>query len=153
MLNTKELMKCQCGIYTSSYTTVDNHGLLEMRGETRWLGESVSTGWPSELVMNASDERQRCSECHTESLHAAWSYWNRQHVMRGSLSMSSTSQVRTKIQLLSGAWNAKVVEESLQTRLEEIATAFLAMLALELNIDPLCDWLTCRWTDKLTNKF
>ena len=31
--NTKELMQCQWGTETS--TMVDNHGLLEMRGETR----------------------------------------------------------------------------------------------------------------------
>ena len=34
---------------------VDDYGLLEIRDETKWVGESVSTGCLSEHVMNASD--------------------------------------------------------------------------------------------------
>ena len=46
-------MQCQYG--TDTTTMVDNHELLKMRGETRWLGESGSTGWLSEPAKNASD--------------------------------------------------------------------------------------------------
>ena len=52
-VNTKELMQCQLGTDTS--TMVGNHGLLEMRCDSRWLGESVSTGGLLEPAMNASD--------------------------------------------------------------------------------------------------
>ena len=51
-VNTKEMMQYQYG--TDASTMVDNHGLLEMRDETRWLGESVcvSDGL-SQHAMNA----------------------------------------------------------------------------------------------------
>ena len=40
---------------TDTSTMLDNHEHLEMRGETRWLGKSVSTDGLSKPVMNASD--------------------------------------------------------------------------------------------------
>ena len=52
-VNTKELMQFQYDTDTS--TTVNNYGLLEMKGETRWLGMSVFTWGLSEHAMNASD--------------------------------------------------------------------------------------------------
>ena len=83
-VNTKELMQCQYDTDTS--TTVNNHGLLEMKGETRWLGMSVFTCGLSEHAMNVSDTENiignRCTK------------WNWQHVifkffprLRGSLSI------------------------------------------------------------------
>ena len=52
-VNTKELMQFQNDTDTS--TTVNKHGLLEMKGGTRWLGMSVFTCGLSEHAMNASD--------------------------------------------------------------------------------------------------
>ena len=52
-VNSKELMQFQYDTDTS--TTVNNYGLLEMKGETRWLGMSVFTCGLSEHAMNASD--------------------------------------------------------------------------------------------------
>ena len=52
-VNTKELMQFQYDTDTS--TTVNNYGLLEMKGETRWLGMSLFTCGLSEHAMNASD--------------------------------------------------------------------------------------------------
>ena len=52
-VNTKELMQFQYDTDTS--TTVNNYGLLEMKGETRWLGMSVFACGLSEHAMNASD--------------------------------------------------------------------------------------------------
>ena len=46
-------MQCYCGTDTSS--TVDIHGLLDTRGDTDALEESVSTGCLSKPTMNARD--------------------------------------------------------------------------------------------------
>ena len=47
-------------------TRVNNYGLLEMKGETRWLGMSVFICGLSEHVMNASDSENvianRCTK-------------------------------------------------------------------------------------------
>ena len=62
-VNTKELMQFQYDIDTS--TTVNNYGLLEMKGETRWLGMSVFTCGLSEHAIKCQRHRKR----HRKSLH------------------------------------------------------------------------------------
>ena len=52
-VNTKELMQFQYDTDTS--ITVNNYGLLEIKGETRWLGMSMCMCGLSEHAMNASD--------------------------------------------------------------------------------------------------
>ena len=60
----KRLMQCNCGTDTSS--TMDIHGLLETRGETRCMRGviSESTGCISKPAMNAPDTTNVIYENH-----------------------------------------------------------------------------------------
>ena len=83
-VNTKALMQFQYDTDTS--TTVNNHGLLEMKGETRWLGMPVFIwGYRNMLWIPATQK--------TSYEIAARNNWHWQHVifkysprLRGSLS-------------------------------------------------------------------
>ena len=62
-VNTKELMQFQYDTDTS--TTVNNYGLLEMKGETRWLGDVIVYLWAIRTCYECQRHRKR----HRKSLH------------------------------------------------------------------------------------